>query len=100
VFGAIGFYRWYVPNFSAIAKPLYVLLKKHCKFEWGAEQQVAYTKLKAALTTPGLVLRHPDPAKPFHLYTDWSTNGVAAVLNQRDDDGNEYMVTCVSRSLK
>ena len=99
ILGVIGFYRCYVPGFSAIAKPLNALLKKHCRFEWGEEQQVAYTKLKAALTTPGLVLRHPDPSKPFHLYTDWSTNGVAAVLNQREEDGSEYMVACVSRSL-
>ena len=84
VLGVIGFYRCYVPHFSAIAKPLNALLKKHCRFEWGEEQRVAYTALKAALTTPGLVLRHPDPTKPFHLYTDWSTNGIAAVLNQRE----------------
>lgn len=97
--GVVGFYRCYVPGFSAIAKPLNALLKKNCRFDWGEEQRVAYTALKAALTTPGLVLRHPVPDRPFHLYTDWSTNGIAAVLNQREEDGSEYMVACVSRSL-
>lgn len=99
VLGIIGFYRCYVPAFSSIAQPLNALLRKATVFAWGEDQRVAYTKLKAALTTPGLVLRHPDPHKPFHLYTDWSCHGIAAVLNQREEGGSEYMVACVSRSL-
>jgi len=99
VLGVIGFYRCYVPAYSCIAQPLNALLRKNCKFEWLPEHQVAYTRLKAALTTPGLALRHPVSGKPYYLYTDWSSQGIAAVLNQRDDDGSEYMVACVSRSL-
>lgn len=66
---------------------------------WGEEQELAYAQLKRALTVPGLVLRHPDPANTYHLYTDWSVKGIAAVLNQRTPDGQEYMVACTSRSL-
>jgi hypothetical protein len=99
--GVIGFYRCYVPGYSQISKPLTALLKKDTRFEWSAECEGAYTKLKNALLTPGLILRHPnpEPAYTYHLYTDWSTNGIAAVLNQRTPDGQEYMVACVSRSL-
>ena len=97
--GVIGFYRCYVPNFSSIAQPLNALLKKTSLFTWTDEHASAYAQLKHALTTPGLVLRHPDPANTYHLYTDWSTRGIAAVLNQRTPDGQEYMVACVSRSL-
>ena len=97
--GVIGFYRCYVPGFSSIAQPLNALLKKNVMFDWTAEHHAAYTQLKHALTTPGLVLRHPDPANTYHLYTDWSTRGIAAVLNQRTPDGQEYMVACISRSL-
>jgi predicted XRE-type DNA-binding protein len=99
VMGMIGFYRGYVPSFSKIAKQLNSLLKKGSVFEWGEEHAEAYQQIKTALTTPGLVLRHLVPDMPFHLYTDWSTHGIAAVLNQRDDEGNEYMVACISRSL-
>jgi RNase H-like domain found in reverse transcriptase len=33
------------------------------------------------------------------LYTDWSCNGIGAVLAQIDDNQDEYMVACISRSL-
>lgn len=56
-------------------------------------------ELKDHLTTPGKILRHPDPNRPFHLFVDWSTTGISAVLNQRDDDGNYYMIAALSRSL-
>jgi hypothetical protein len=88
-----------VPRYIVIANPLNALLKKNARFEWTPECETAFTELKHALTTPGLALRHPDPNSPFHLYTDYTTKGVAAVLNQRDENGNEFMVCAVSRSL-
>jgi hypothetical protein len=97
--GVLGFYRCYVPAYSRIAAPLNALLKKNTRFEWTPECETAYTELKTALTTPGLALHHPDPELPYHLFTDWSTNGIAAVLNQRDKDGNWRMIAAVSRSL-
>jgi hypothetical protein len=39
-----------------------------------------------------------DPDRRFFLHTDWSVQGMGAVLAQRDDDGREYMVACISRS--
>ena len=97
--GLFGYYRCYVPDFSKHAQPLYGLLKKGVKFQWGEEQEQAYATIKAALIKPGLVLRPADPKRPFKLITDWSNKGIAAVLNQTDDDGSEYMVACISRSL-
>jgi hypothetical protein len=97
--GVLGFYRCYVPAYSQIASPLNALLKKNVRFEWTPECEAAYTELKSALTTPGLALHHPDPDLPFHLFTDWSVNGIAAVLNQRDSEGNWRLIAAVSRSL-
>jgi hypothetical protein len=97
--GLFNYYRCYIPQFSIVARPLYQLLQQGAQYSWQAEQQQAYDQLKAALTKPGTALRQPDGSKPFVLYTDWSTQGIAAVLNQSDDDGNEYMVACTSRSL-
>jgi hypothetical protein len=99
VLGIMGFYRCYVPNFSIISEALRRMLKKDARFEWGTAQQGTYAGLKSALMTDGLVLKHPDPKLSYHLYTDWSTHGIAAVLNQREEDGTEYMVACVSCSL-
>ncbi len=97
--GLFNYYRCYIPYFSEAAQPLYQLLKKDAPFLWGDEQQRAYDKLKEALTVPGLALRQPRRDRPYRLYTDWSSNGIAAVLNQLDENGNEYLVACVSRSL-
>lgn len=97
--GLFNYYRCYIPFFSHAAQPLYALLRKGAQFVWGDEQQEAYQRLKAALTQPGLALRQPDPDRPFRLYTDWSCNGIAAVLHQQDDTGQEHLVACVSRSL-
>ena len=44
-------------------------------------------------------MRHQDPNKPLILHTDWSNIGIGAVLGQIDDQGNEYMIACISRSL-
>eukprot|EP00775_Hariotina_reticulata_P009856 gene9856-biopygen11780 len=82
-----------------IARPLYQLTKQGTAFVWGPEQQQAYDQLKAALMQPGVALRQPATDRPFTLYTDWSTRGIAAVLNQQDEQGREYMVACTSRSL-
>lgn len=100
--GLFNYYRCYVPYFAHCAQPLYKLLQKGAQFVWTDEQQQAYNKLKQALTVPGLALQQPvrpTEQRRFRLYTDWSISGIAAVLNQQDGQGNEYMVACVSRSL-
>ncbi|KAJ9527860.1 hypothetical protein QJQ45_005506 [Haematococcus lacustris] len=98
IMGFINYYRCYVPNFSAIAAPITHLTSKGAPWIWGEEHQQAFATLKAAICTPGLVLRRADHERPFVLHTDWSTAGCGAVLGQVDDVGMEYMVACVSRS--
>jgi len=99
--GLLNYYRCYVPDFSAIAQPLNQLLQKgrDVQGEWGDQQDLAFAELKRVLCTPGLVLRRPDPSRQFILHTDWSKQGLGAVLGQLDDEGREYMVACASRSL-
>ena len=43
-------------------------------------------------------IRRADPTRPYILHTDWSGTGIGAILGQIDDDGNEYMVACASRT--
>jgi hypothetical protein len=96
--GLFNYYRCYIPGFSQIAKPLYDLLAKDAKWVWGPAQQEAYDCLRSYLTEKGGALQQPNPDYTFHLYTDWSVNGVAAILNQKDAAGNEFMVACASRT--
>eukprot|EP00775_Hariotina_reticulata_P014908 gene14908-biopygen17250 len=97
--GLFNYYRAFVPGFSRIAQPLYKLTAKDVVWEWTDACQQAFDELKDALCTPGLALRQPDPSRPFHLFTDWSQTGLAAVLQQKTDDDTQYLVACASRSL-
>lgn len=97
--GFCGYYRNYVPNYSAIAQPLNALLSKDVPWEWTPAVERALEELKHELCTDGRALRRAVPGLPFVLYTDWSKQGVGAVLAQLHPDGNEYMVACISRSL-
>jgi hypothetical protein len=99
IMGILNYYRIYIPDFSVIAAPIYELTQAGAVWEWTALREQAYTRLKLALCTPGVGLRAPDPQREFILHTDWSIGGLGAVLGQLDDEGNEYMVACASRSL-
>lgn len=65
--GLIGYYRKYVPNFSAIAAPLTDLTKKGKPniVVWGQEQENAFLALKQVLLKPP-VLHLPDFFKNLH----------------------------------
>eukprot|EP00042_Codosiga_hollandica_P015642 m.37788 g.37788 ORF g.37788 m.37788 type:complete len:178 (-) comp45130_c0_seq3:696-1229(-) len=69
--GLVGYYRRFVPNFAALAAPLFGLLKKDVAFVMGPQQIAACEALKAAVAQ-GNVLAIPDVSKPFKLYTDAS----------------------------
>ncbi|PNW77124.1 hypothetical protein CHLRE_10g423050v5 [Chlamydomonas reinhardtii] len=97
--GFINYYRCYIPNMSLIARDLTELLKTGAPWVWGPRQQAAHDAIKAVFTQEGLVLRPIDYSRQLILHTDFSNRGIAAVLGQLDDDGNEYMCACISRSL-
>ena len=99
VLGFMNYYRAYVPNYSAIARPLTRLTSKNTPWEWGELQARAFSQLKDELCTEGRALRRAEDGCPYLLYTDWSGDGIGAVLAQKHPDGNEYMTACISRSL-
>eukprot|EP00877_Chromochloris_zofingiensis_P007284 jgi/Chrzof1/2809/UNPLg00724.t1 len=93
--GFMNYYRVFMPRFSATANPLNHLLRKDVTYEWDDPHKAACEQLKESLCTEGLALRRPD----YILHTDWLNVGISAALGQKDDAGNEYLVSCVSRSL-
>jgi RNase H-like domain found in reverse transcriptase/Reverse transcriptase (RNA-dependent DNA polymerase)/Integrase core domain/Integrase zinc binding domain/PHD-finger/C-5 cytosine-specific DNA methylase len=99
ILGFLSYYRHFIPGFSALTAPMNKLLKKGEPYVWGIDQREAYAELRRLMTTPGLVLRAPDPNRPYILHTDWSNYGIGAVLGQLDDEGREYLIACNSRSL-
>ena len=116
--GMVNYYQHFVPNYSAIAKPLFELLagqkqkrkgrprtKRTAQFrkltsaDWMPNHQQAFEDLKAALVT-SVVLAHPDFTRPFVLCTDASLDGLGAVLSQvQEGDCVARPVAFASKSL-
>ena len=64
----------------------------------GAEQQAAFSKSKALLSSDRLLV-HYDPDLPLVLACDASPVGVGAVLSQRMPEGGERPIAFASRTL-
>ena len=94
--GLVNFYRQFIPNFAAVAAPLYALTKKDAEFIWTQECQEAFVKLKQAVTTVP-VLAFFDESKEIRVYTDACRHGIGAIMHQVHPEG-ERIVMCVSRS--
>ena len=77
--GYAGFYRRFVRNFSAIARPLCNFLAKDVTFEWSQACEVAFDKLKTMLVSPP-IMRSPNWDLPFEIMCDASDYAIGAVL--------------------
>ncbi|GFY34448.1 retrovirus-related Pol polyprotein from transposon 17.6 [Trichonephila clavipes] len=80
----LGISQWYakcIKNYADLCEPLYNLKRKLKIYLWSIEAQKAFDLVKGAITKAP-VLKLPDIKKPFELFTDASSIGVGAVLNQ------------------
>lgn len=99
--GLASYYRRFVPAFASIASPLHQLLKKDANFEWSAECQSSFLKLRDLLTTaPILAYPRFGAGEEFVLETDASLEGLGAVLGQVQEDGHVHPIAYASRSLQ
>ncbi|CAG8849595.1 4360_t:CDS:1, partial [Racocetra persica] len=86
--GLASYYRRFIHDFSKIAAPLHLLLKKDVKYLWSSKQETAFQALKEKLTTAP-VLAYPNFSQEFLLFTDALGIALGAILSQRDLQGRE-----------
>nr|GEZ37017.1 reverse transcriptase domain-containing protein [Tanacetum cinerariifolium] len=89
-----GYYRWFIKNFSKIAKSLSILTQKSKTFDWGEEQERAFQNVKDKFYN-ARVLALPDGPKDFVVYCDASNLGLGYVLMHRGK-----VIAYASRQLK
>ncbi|GFU26089.1 hypothetical protein TNCV_5105471 [Trichonephila clavipes] len=88
-FGLNGYFRKFLPSYSTIAKPLSDLLRKDSLFQFYAEQQTAFQKLKYLLSQQP-VLSIFNQNSPTEIHTDASIDGLGAVLLQKSIHDNQF----------
>ena len=103
--GMSGFYRRYIKDYTRIAFPLFKLLTKQgsdCRgtISWNEDCERAFGDLKRALTTEPVLLKYPNPDKPYCLHTDGSKKGVSYVLSQEDEEGILHPICYGGKSLR
>lgn len=86
-----GYYRWFIKDFSKIARPLTQLLRKDVKFLWTEDCEESFQELKRRLTNAP-VLTLPRMGMNFTVYCDASKTGLGCVLMQ-----NQKVIAYASR---
>ena len=92
--GLVGYYRSFEPNFAAIAVPLTDLTRKGSPnvFVWTDVHEQAFQSLKQCVSKP------PVLRLPFILQTDASSDGIGAILLQKEGQV-KHPVAFVSKKL-
>jgi len=74
--GMAIYFLHYIPGYTSLAAPLFELLRKNAKWNWGRIQEEAFQRLQQALASAP-VLGHP-----FWIYSDASDVAIGACLQQ------------------
>jgi len=98
ILGMLGYYRRFIPKYSILLEPLVNLLRKNVPFEWSKKCQDALEYAKDLLKKSP-ILKFPDPSRPYLIMTDYSGDGISAVLSQIFDDG-EHPIAYWSKTNK
>jgi hypothetical protein len=95
--GHAGFYRWFIKDFSQIARPLTNLLAKDAPFEFTDECLVAFHTLKKALVSVPII-QSPNWSLSFKIMCDTSDYAVDVVLGQTKDK-KHHAIAYTSKTL-
>uniref|UniRef100_A0A914XAI4 RNA-directed DNA polymerase n=1 Tax=Plectus sambesii TaxID=2011161 RepID=A0A914XAI4_9BILA len=101
--GMVNHYGKFLPSLYDRLAPLHKLLKKdandkHVKFEWSAECQKAFERIKADLASP-LMLTHYKLELPIIVAANASNEGISAVIAHQLPNGRELPIAYASKTL-
>lgn len=88
-FGLSGYFRKFVPGYSAIARPLSNLLKTNTKFQFDTTERNAFNQLKIALCEQPILNLYRVGAET-ELHTDASKHGYGAILLQKNGEDQRF----------
>ena len=96
---ALSYYRKFIPNFANLSHSLMELTTVHPKqYKWTEDHETSFRALIAAICK-NAVLHLPDPEQPYYVQTDASDYCGAGRVFQKDKDGDERPIACVSRTF-
>lgn len=95
--GHVGYYRFFIEDFSKLASPLFQLLSKDMEFNWIDHFQLAFGELKKRLSE-ALVLHGLDWNLPFHISSNASDTTIEKVLGYQEEK-NPYVIQYISKNL-
>jgi len=97
--GFVNFYRRFIWDFSAKARPLFDLTRSEQVWTWSRMEQVAFEDLKTVVTTAPVLVSLQE-SDPFQIEVDSSDFATGAVLSQQSMmDGKWHPVVFYSKSL-
>ena len=89
----------FLPDMTHLSAALRPLLKKDVVWQWLADHDAAFQKMREILTSD-MMVSHYDPELPTELLTDASRlYGIGYALLQKKPDGKRTLIRCGSRSL-
>lgn len=95
----LNYYRKFVENFAALAKPLTQLTRKRADFDWTQKCENSFQELKNRLQNPP-ILKYPDFDKEFTIIVDACDYACGAALTQKDDESGIFMpIMYISKSF-
>lgn len=94
--GMTSFFSRYIPHYAEICEPLCKLKRKRVRFDWTEECQIAYDKLKFAISNPP-VLQIANFDKPFIVMSDASFYACGGVLLQHNENNDLLPIAYFSK---
>jgi len=82
----VSFFRRFIENFSILAAPLYVLLKKGAQFKFGEKELQVFELLKSKLVQMTILALY-SPKAETEIHCDASALCYGAILLQKQKDG-------------